>query len=115
MDSKEAHEVLASALEGVRASTYEELLARAPLLTKRTRLLGFTLSETFRAKDGGYVYETRSAPSGVQYNVTTEVFWADYDTQVIGVMVCVDDGGESARRPLCEMVERDPPGVDQRH
>lgn len=72
-------------------------------------MLGATFSETFEAVDGGYVTNVVLSPSGVRYNVVTEVFWSDYDDRVVRVMVCVDDGGPSATRPLCESLEFGPP------
>lgn len=109
MDQQEAQEVLAQALSIVRRRTYADVLHRAPRLKKRTRLLGITVGETFEPLEDSYSRETYTAPSGRHYNVTTEVFWSDYATRVVGVMVCVDYGGPSARHPLCQSIEYDPP------
>lgn len=109
MDDREAHDILYEALAAARCLSYGALLARAPVLRGRTKLLGVTLSETYEPVEGGYSYEMITAPSGKHYNVSTEVFWSNYTERVIGVMVCIDDGGESARRPLCESIEFDLP------
>lgn len=109
MDVREARKMLASTLAVVERLSYADLLARAPTFKGRRRLLGLILSEDFEPVDGSYEHAVRVAPSGVAYNVTTEVFWSDYSTRVLRVIVCVDDGGEHARRPLCESIEVSPP------
>ncbi len=109
MDREEAQGVLSDALGAAGRLGYADLLARAPILKRRIRIMGLTLSETYEPVEGGYSCEVITAPSGAEYNVSTEVYWSDYGRRVIGVLVCVDDGGESARRPLCESVECDPP------
>jgi hypothetical protein len=109
MNREEAQGVLSGALGAADRLTYADLVVRAPALKGRTRLMGLILSETYEPVGGGYSCEMVTAPSGTRYNVSIEVYWSNYVERMIGVQVCVDDGGESARRPLCESIEVGPP------
>ena|SRR6218665_861315 len=113
MNMVEARQILDRALAGVRQESYSDLVARAPMLRSRTRFLGITFAETFAPMPGGYITKVDASPSGVLYTVTVDVFWDDYDDRVIRVMVCVDDGGPSATRPLCESLVVTAPGAGQ--
>lgn len=109
MDEVEARAVLDQALAGLSKRTYADLRARAPRRIGMTRFLGIGLGETFAPVGGGYTEEERAAPSGTVYNVTTDVFWDDYDDAVLRVLVCVAGRDASATRPLCGSTVVPPP------
>ncbi len=54
-----------------------------------------------------------TATSGRWYQVDVEVFWDDQPEDVIRVMVCIDDAGLSAFRPLCDAILIERPAASE--
>ncbi len=95
MDKQEARRLLARELTDLRALSYEELCSRIP--TKRRRVL-------FVEVVGEDEVATREVvgPSGVIYQLQTEVFWDGKAGEDLRVAVSIDDGRWSAFRPMSD-------------
>jgi hypothetical protein len=52
-----------------------------------------------------------TGPSGIQYQADIDPVWDDQPNGVIRVVVCIDDRGPSAYRPLCRSAVLNPVGL----
>jgi hypothetical protein len=75
--------------------------AKLLLRDELSRYRELPYAELFSLIDHGETFE-RTAPSGVTYQIETQVFVDDMSRQTLRVMGSIDDGGWRALSPLCD-------------